>query len=515
MPSLRSGGFATGRLALAPAQTGWINPAMHSSRLCLALPLIIGLVAPAPIPAAGAPDARWPRFRGPDGLGVADDNARPPVHFGPQSNATWRVESPAGNSSPVVWDHRLFLTGVAGGRLLVLAYDRGTGRELWRRDVTVEKLEEVHPSLGSPATATPVTDGERLYVHFGSIGVLAFDLDGRGIWRRPMKLTQTEYGASSSPILAGEQVIQLLDQDGDSHLVALDRRTGAERWRVDRPEMRRGFGTPILWTHDGATDLVVPGTIWLQGHDPATGAERWRVRGLARITCTSPVAGDGLLLAASWTTGGDHGPGHLLMPKFDAVLPERDLDKDGRLTFAELPPGPAKDRFKHLDGNRNGFVERAEWESMADIFARVENQAFAVKPDAQGQVSDAGVIWRFKKGLPYVGSPLLYRGRFYLVKDGGMLTCLHAQTGKPLYLEERLGPIGPYYASLTGAGGNVYVASQRGVVSVVKAGDTFEVLARNDLGELIHATPVPLGDTLYVRTAGHLAAFRADGGSPP
>lgn len=457
----------------------------------------------------GADRANWPQFRGPGGLGVAAEDARPPVHFGPETNVAWRIESPSGNSSPVVWGQRLFITGFTGGKLLTLAYDRSTGRELWRRETSPEKVEEVHPSLGNPATATPVTDGERLYIHFGSIGVLALDLDGNELWRRPMKLTQTEYGASSSPILAGENVIQLLDQDGDSHLIALNKKTGAMAWRIERPAMRRGFGTPILWDHHGRTDLVVPGTIWLKGLDPSTGDERWRVSGLARITCTSPVVGDGLLLAASWTTGGDHGTGHLLMPKFEEVLAQFDTDKDGRFTHAELPPGPAKERFKHLDGNRNGYVERAEWEAMADIFARVENQAFAVHPDEKGQVSDAGVLWRFKKGLPYVGSPLLYRGRFYLVKDGGMLTCLNPQTGQPLYQEERLGPIGPYYASLTGADGRIYVVSQRGVITVVKAGDTFEVLARNDLGEITQATPVPLGTTLYARTASHLAAFRS------
>ncbi len=452
--------------------------------------------------------AQWPQFRGPDGLGVAADDARPVIRFGPETNVAWRVAVPSGNSSPVIWDQRIFLTGYVEGQLLTLAYDRATGRELWRRKVAPEKVEEVHPSLGNPASATPVTDGKVIYVHFGSFGVIAYDLDGQEVWRRSMKLTQTEYGASSSPILAGANVIQLLDQDGDSHLVALNRQTGEVAWRVNRPEMRRGFGTPIVWQHDGATELVVPGTIWMKGLDPATGTERWQVNGLARITCTSPVVGDGTLFAASWTTGGDHGPGQILMPKFDAVLEERDLNKDGRLTFAELPPGPAKDRYKHLDGNRNGFVERAEWESMADIFARVENQAFAVKPDARGRVSDAGVLWRFKKGLPYVGSPVYYRGRLYLVKDGGMLTCLDGVSGKPWYQEERLGPIGPYYASLVAAAGRIYVTSQRGVITVVKAGDALEVLARNELGEITQATPVPLGDTLFVRTAGHLAAFR-------
>lgn len=460
-------------------------------------------------PAAFAADSNWPQFRGPGGLGVAAPEAKPPAVFGLGTNVAWKVAVPPGNSSPIVWGGRIFLTGFTGAKLLTLALDRDSGRELWRRELGVDKVEEVHPALGNPATATPVTDGERVYVHFGSLGMLAYDLEGRELWRRPMPLTQTEYGASSSPVLAGDNVVQLLDQDGGSHLVALNRRSGEVAWRVERPEMRRGFGTPIVWEHDGTGDLVVPGTVWLIGYDPANGGERWRVSGLARITCTSPVVGDGMLFAASWTTGGDHNAEHLTMPKFDAVIVEHDVDKDGRFSFAELPPGPAKQRYKHLDGNRNGFVERAEWDSMAEIFARVENQAFAVKPDGQGGVSDAGVQWRFKKGLPYVASPLHYRGRFYLVKNGGMFTCLDPHSGKPLYQEERLGAIGDYYASLVAADGRIYVTSQRGVMTVVKAGDAFERLAQVDFEETTQASPAVVGDTLLVRTAGQLYSFRA------
>ena len=453
--------------------------------------------------------ADWTGFRGGVAQGVAPEGTHPPVEFGPSNRVAWKIELASGNSSPVLWRDRVFLTAHPGGaRLRTLALDRATGREVWQRDLAPATVEEVHRGVGSPASATPVTDGERLYVHFGSVGLLAYDFDGREAWRLPMTPTQTEYGASSSPVVVGGHVLQLLDQDGGSHLVAVDRRTGKVAWRVERPEMRRGFGTPLPWSHHGRTDLVVPGTYWLKGLDPETGRERWRVGGLARITCTTPVVGDGMLFAASWTTGGDHGPGHLLMPPFDEVLAERDADRDGRFTHDELPPGPAKERFKHLDGNRNGFVERDEWESMAAIFSRVENQAFAVVPDASGNPSDAGVAWRFKKGLPYVASPLLYRGRIYLVKNGGMFTCLDAARGTPLYVEERLGAIGDYYASPLAADGRIYVASQRGVVSVVRAGDRFEVLARNDLGEPVQASPVADGDVMYLRTATRLYAFR-------
>lgn len=452
-------------------------------------------------------DEDWPRFRGPNGQGVAAPGSRPPVAFGPTNQVAWQTPLPPGNASPAIQRGRVFTTGFQEGRLVTVALEADSGRELWRRGVTPSRVEEVHPSLGSPASATPALDDGRVFVFFGSVGLLAYDWDGRELWRHGLVLPQTEYGASSSPVVAGDLVVQLLDQDGGSYLLALDKRTGREAWRVDRPEMRRGFGTPALWTHHGQTDLVVPGTLWLRGLDPQSGAQRWQVGGLARITCTSPVIGEDLLLTASWTTGGDRAADRITMPDFDGFAAAHDRDRDGRFTLAELPDGPVKQRFKHLDGNRNGLVERAEWESMAAIFARVENQAFAVRPDARGVVSDSGVQWRFKKGLPYVASPLLYEGRFYLVKNGGMLTCLDPATGRPLYQEERLGPVGDYYASLVAANGHLYVGSQRGVISVVKAGDTFEVVARNDLGETLQATPAIVGHRLFVRTASRLYAF--------
>lgn len=461
----------------------------------------------------GAPGAmEWPQFRGPGGVGVAAPDADPPLHAGPGTNVLWKVAVPSGNSSPIITGDQVFLTGFEDRALLTLAYDRRSGRELWRAKVAAENVEEVHRSLGSPASSTPATDGERVYAHFGSFGMVAFDLQGREVWRRPMALTQTEYGASSSPVVVGDLVVQLLDQDGGSHLVALQRLTGEVAWRVERPEMRRGFGTPILWNHDQRTDLVVPGTIWLKGFDPLTGSERWRVSGLARITCTSPAAGDGLLFTASWTTGGDRTSDRITMPDLEAYLREHDTNHDGKFSLSELPEGPVRQRFKHLDGNRDGFIARDEWESMSEIFQRVENQAFAVKPDGRGGVSDGGVLWRFKKGLPYVASPVYAQGRFYMVKNGGMLTCLDPVSGRAVYQEERLGAVGDYYASLVAADGRIYAASQPGVLTVVKAGDRFEILARHEFGETLQATPAMVGKVMYLRTMTSLYAFREGAG---
>ena len=453
----------------------------------------------------------WTGFRGTGRNGVAPRDARPPTRFGPGTNESWSVAVPKGHSSPVVVAGQLFITGQEDGELLTLALDAATGREAWRRSVRPRRMEEVHRTLGSPASATVATDGRAVYAHFGSFGMVSYGLDGTERWVRPMPVTETEYGASASPLVVGDVVVQLMDQDAGSHVVALRRVDGAEAWRVERPDMRRGFGSPVAWTHHGRTDVVLPGTIFMVGLDPGTGAERWRVDGLARITCTTPLALGDWLYSASWTTGGDRSAERIELSGFDAVLKANDRDGDGRLSYAELPEGAARERRKHLDGNRDGHVDRGEWESMAAIFARVENQAWALQAGADGSVTSAGVRWRAKRGLPYVASPLVHDGCFYMVKNGGFLTCLDSATGVPHYREERLPAGGDYYASPMHAGGHLYLASQGGVMTVIQAGPRFEVVSRVDLGEPVQATPAVVGDRLYVRTAGRMWAFS---GSP-
>lgn len=455
-------------------------------------------------------DDGWAGFRGPGRLGVAPSSAHPPLQFGPGTNEAWNVAIPKGHSSPVLCDGRVFLTAHQDGELLTIALDARTGREAWRRAVRPRKIEEVHRTLGSPASATLATDDSAVYAHFGSFGIVSYSFDGTERWRHAMAVTETEYGASASPLVVGDVVVQLLDQDAGAHAVALRRTDGAVAWRVERPEMRRGFGSPVAWSHHGRTDLVLPGTIFMVGLDPATGIERWRVDGMARITCTTPLALGDRLYSASWTTGGDRAADRLELPAFDEVLKANDRDGDGQLSHAELPAGAARERTKHLDGNRDGQVDRGEWESMASIFARVENQAWCLEAGPDGAVSKAGVRWRFKRGLPYVASPLACDGSFYMVKNGGLMTCLDASSGEVRYQEERLPAGGDYYASPVAAEGRIYVASQGGIVSVVKAGPRFQVLSKVDLGEPIHASPAVDGSRLYIRTTGRLWAFGGD-----
>lgn len=154
----------------------------------------------------------WPQVRGPNASGVSAD-ATPPVHFGPETNVLWKAAVPSGLSAPVVWGNRVFLTGLASNEPVTLAYDATHGRELWRRTAPAKQIESRH-SFSSPAASTPCTDGERVYACFGSFDLVAYDFEGRELWRRAFERLPSAYGTASSPILAGEQLI--LQRDGDS-----------------------------------------------------------------------------------------------------------------------------------------------------------------------------------------------------------------------------------------------------------------------------------------------------------
>jgi outer membrane protein assembly factor BamB len=446
----------------------------------------------------------WPQFRG--SMGASVGTGEPPVTFGPTTNILWQVPVASGDSSPIIWGERLFLTALNGDKLETDCYDRSKGTLLWRKPAPATRLEPAH-RLSSPATPTPATDGERLYVYFGSYGVLAYDFAGNEIWRRELPAPVVEFGTSASPILAGELLILARDQDTDSHLLALDRKTGKTVWRVERPEFRRSFATPFLWRHDGVEELIVPGSIWLKSYNPATGTENWTVSGTSRVATSSPTAGDGLLFSASWNVGGD-ADDRVSMEPFPDAAGKYDANHDGKLTPQELPDGPVKQRFTQMDLDKDGIVTSDEWEAMRQMFARAGNAVLAIRPGGHGDITKSHVAWRVTRSLPYVSSPLYYQARVFTMKNGGLASCYEATTGKPFYQDQRVGVPGDYYASAVGAGGRIYLASQSGTILVLRSGESLEVLAKNSLGEEIFATPAIVDGTVFVRSATKLTAFR-------
>jgi outer membrane protein assembly factor BamB len=447
--------------------------------------------------------ANWPQFRGPGGLSIGE-GAEPPTFFGPESNVVWRVAIPAGNSSPIVWSNKIFFTAYDKAKIETLCVDRRDGEILWRQTAPATKFESAH-KLSGPATPTPVTDGERVIVYFGSFGLLAYDLDGREQWRKPMNQPLVEFGSGSSPVIVGELVIQLCDQDDGSFLLALDKRTGKQVWRAERPEFRRGFSTPLVWRHDGAEELVVPGSLWLTSYELKNGKELWRYSGTSRVPTSSPVIGDGLLFNACWNIGGDSGA-KMSMPPFEEYAADHDANKDGKLSRNEIS-SPNRDRFVQMDTNRDQFISSAEWQMMREMFDKAENAVISIRPGGRGEITKSHLVWKSTRSLPYVSSPLFYRGRVYTVKNGGLFSCYDATTGNARYQDERLDAGGDYYSSAVVVGEKIYLASQQGIVLVIAPGDDLKVLARNRLGEQLMATPAIVDGTLYLRTASKLLAI--------
>ena len=292
--------------------------------------------------------------------------------------------------------------------------------------------------------------------------MLCYDLNGNLKWERKLPLPENPYGATASPIVVGELLV-LNHQGEEAYLLGVNRRDGKTVWRTDRSAFKFGWSTPVHWRHDGIDEIVVLGGDFepnqrLMAYDLATGAERWWVGGLPPCGKSTPVIGGGLVFLAA--------------P--DIILEQA--------------------------------AEKRNPEKAAQFYAKNKNTLMAVRPGSTGEVAQANIAWSDRKGVPGVPSPLYYNGRLYTVKDGGLVYCREADTGKLLY-DERLGTLGYHYSSPVAADNRIYIASAEGVVTVIDAGPKLNVLAINKLDGAILATPALAGGNIYVRTDSHLYAF--------
>ncbi|MCC6235111.1 MAG: PQQ-binding-like beta-propeller repeat protein [Verrucomicrobiales bacterium] len=451
----------------------------------------------------GAHAGSWPMFRGPNGSGVADD-AQPPLAISPTNLVAWSAALPWSPSSPVVAGDRLYLTTFADGTLETRAFATTDGRLLWKHGFPASSLEAFHDTEGSPAASTPATDGTTVVSYFGSVGLVALDSDGRERWRQPMEKAMTDgnFGSGTSPIIAGDQVILCRDHSRGSAILSFDLKSGAPRWTTPRPESPTSYSTPVIWRHDGTEEIVSAGSLSMRGYDPATGAERWVMRGLPSYTCTTPVIAENLMVFAGWAPGKADSP----WPTWESIAEKQDKNQDGWISPEEFADGPVW--FKAQDIDSNGRLEKSDWDTIGSLMKRGENVLLAVRAGGRGDVTATHAAWKFTKGLPYVPCPIAYRGRVYLIKDGGMMSSFDARTGEPAYVQERIGAMGNYYASPVAADGRLYVASLQGVVTVVRAGgEKPEILHRAEFGERIAGTPALVGHRLYLRTQSKLYAF--------
>ena len=193
---------------------------------------------------------------------------------------------------------------------------------------------------------------------------------------------------------------------------------------------------------------------------------------------------------------------------FEQLAAGLDKNKDGAITPDEVKGTPMETFFRAQDLNGDGKLTAEDVAGMKAMMASGENVLVAVRPGGKGNLDESSIVWKQTRGLPYVPSPLYYRGHVYLVKDGGMVSCFDAKTGTPAYQQERLPAQGSYYASPVAADGRVFLASLQGKLTEVKAGgEKPEVLHAADFGEAIAGTPSLVGDTLYLRTKSKLMAF--------
>jgi outer membrane protein assembly factor BamB len=455
---------------------------------CLAVPMV----------AAGD----WPQFRGPGGTGVADDQ-KPPVKFGPKQNLAWKVPVPPGASSPIVVGDKIIFTAFDDGKLFTICYSTVDGKELWKADAKAKSIEPFQHIHGSPAASTPVSDGKRVVTYFGSCGLICYDLDGKEQWRfdLPMAVTNHEFGTGTSPLIADGLVLLARDLSKDSAVYAINLADGSQKWKTDR-KAPTSYSTPVVWNDGDKKVLVVPGALSLTGYDVQGGKALWALDKLSAVACTTPVVYKDMLVHSSWAPGG----ADFKLPAFEDILKAAGDEKLGYITKAGAAKTPFRDFFDNNDPNKDGKITREEWDGLIKTLAAGQNRAIALKPGGKQELA-----WSYTKNLPYVPSPLVYRDRYYILKDGPLMTCLDAKTGKPVFEAERVAKAGPMsYASPVAANGHIYLSALDGTMAVIEAGeDAPEVVHSVKLAEPVRATPAIAHDTLYVRSDKFLYAFRA------
>ena len=414
-------------------------------------------------------DEKWPQFRGPQSMPVAEDPTLPDT-WSTTENVVWKVDIPgSGWSSPVVWGDTIFLTSVIssvdgekpkkglyfGGerkppadehRWMVYAIDFKTGKIKWEREVNRGVPPASRHLKNTFASETPATDGERVYAYFGNMGIFCFDMKGKLLWSQkwgPFK-TRFGWGTAASPVLYKDNIYMVNDNDDKSFMIALNKKTGEQVWRVDRAE-GSNWATPYVWENEMRTEIVTPGTRSIRSYD-LNGKLLWEMQGMSSISIPTPFSKFGLVYISS---------GYVM----DSLRP-----------------------------------------------------VYAIKPGASGNISlKAGeknnqyIAWFQPQAGPYNPTPLIYGDYYYTLLDRGFFTCHDAKTGQEVYGKQRIDPAaGAFTSSPWAYNGKIFCLSEDGDTFVIEAGKEYKLLRKNSLDEMCMATPAIARGSLIIRTASKL-----------
>lgn len=449
----------------------------------------------------------WSRFRGPNGSGIGTGSGYP-IEFGPRKNLVWKRSFPMGKSSPVLTVDRILLTADADNRLQVISVDRATGKTVWERSLAPVRREYKNP-LNHGASSSPVTDGMNVYAFFGDYGLVSYDAGGKERWKTPMGPFSSLWGMASSPVLAGDTVVLLMEGIARSSIAGFDSNSGHKKWEAERPPFALNYSAPLVRSSGDARlcEVLALGPNDLVSYDPNSGEPRWSVKVLPGTIIASPILGD------------DHTLVSMIFPS-ETIPPFPDKDGDGIITEADIPSDPNEWQtirvlrmIANETGNRDGKITRAEWNL---FWSGLEGKP-AITATSIGAPGEAapkrGTQWSYTKGVARVATPLVYEGVLYYVNMGGILSALKAKTGEAIKVGRLEGALDNYYASPVAAAGRVYFASETGKVVVIKAGVDWSVLACNDLDESCYATPALSDGRIFIRTSQSLACFGTVGSS--
>lgn len=483
------------------------------------MPLSLCTIALALVSTALDPSTDWPQFRGPGGLAVGDDTPIP-TRFGPDENVLWKTAIPPGQSSPCIAGDLIFVTGFEGGKNVALAIDRASGEVSWRKEFEgSEPGRTFHPDA-TPGSPTPVSDGERVVFYFGNYGLIALDMRGEVLWERRLPDPRSTFGVGSSPLLFDGMLVVSRDGAPEAAILVLDVSDGTELQEIDRFEYGESHGSPFLWRNADRDELIVSGTNRLCSYDLVSKKRLWAVEGLTVFPCTTPAADEDTLYYAAWSTGNASGRSlweggfarSLDLSDEEVADPSLlfkrlDVNGDGKIVVDELPECRAKDAFSFLDSNQSGAWELEEFTTPMTS-APGRNLMVAVARGAEGDASKSHVRWSSTRGLPYVASPLLYRGRVWLFKSGGLVSSLDAETGEPVIDRERLSDRSEYYMSPVGAAGHVIIGAAEGTLYLLDAdADELTIEHTVTFDEELFATPAVLDGKVYLRSRTTMWAF--------
>jgi outer membrane protein assembly factor BamB len=450
----------------------------------------------------GADVLSWSQFRGPEANPVGRES-KLPLRWSQSENVEWSTEIPGrGWSSPIVHGDRIYVTttitegaskspqtgtefsneyvaelaqqGLSQEEILkrvtqrdielphevtvdyvLMCLDLNSGKELWRRTYHHGQPPGGRHRKNSFTSETPITDGERIYIHAGNLGVFAFTMDGELSWSQTVQPHQVylDFGTGSSPILAEDLVVVMNDNEEASYLAAWDKRTGEARWRVphglaqedgNEDLAKSGWVTPYLWRNSRRTEIIAPGSDHLISYG-LDGKVLWSMRGMGKGLASSSFAiGDQLIVNAG----------------------------RGQAIYSVRPGG------------------------QGDISL------------AKGQASNEWIEWTCPRAGTYIPTPVAYEQGLYIISDNGILTRLDLTTGEQSYRTRVKGTEADFTTSPWAYNGHLFFASEQGDVFVVPAGEQYTLSHVNSMGELAMASPALVGERLLFRTESKLVSIR-------